>query len=267
MPTRSRPSVPIATCQPAPSSPSRQSAGMRTSVNHTSLNISSPTMSRIGRHSMPGVLHVDDERGDALVLRAPLDRRGIGAEEEQPPLREVRGGDPDLLAVDDVLVAVADRGGAKVGEVGTGLRLAEALAPVLVGREDAGQPPLLLLLGAPRDDHRADLPDAVGVVDPGRADARAVSSEYMTFCTGVASRPPHDFGQLIAAQRPSLRRRCQSLRRSWRARDPRLPARRRDLRRRPSRRGTSAGSRRATPAARRGTPRLQACRRSPSAGG
>src|SRR4029079_16704456 len=80
--------------------------------------------------------------------------------------------DPDLLSVDDVLVAVAHRGRAQVGEVGTGLRLAEALAPVLVGRQDAGQPPLLLLLGAPRDDHRADLPDAVRVEDAGRAHPR-----------------------------------------------------------------------------------------------
>ena len=32
-----------------------------------------------------------------------------------------------------------------------------------------GQPPLLLLVGAPADDHRADLPEAVGVVDAGRA--------------------------------------------------------------------------------------------------
>src|ERR1035437_6426700 len=37
----------------------------------------------------------------------------------------------------------------------------------------------------------------------------------MTFWTGVASRPPQSIGQLIAAQRPSLSRRCQSLRRSW----------------------------------------------------
>ena len=93
-------------------------------------------------------LHVDDERGDALVLRAALDGARVGAEQEEAPLGEVRRGDPDLLAVDDVLVAVGDGRGAQVREVGAGLGLAEALAPVLVGREDAGQP-LLLLLGVP----------------------------------------------------------------------------------------------------------------------
>src|SRR5262249_42559427 len=43
----------------------------------------------------------------------------------------------------------------------------------------------------------------------------ACSSAWTTFCTGVASRPPHSCGQLIAAHRPSFRRRCQSFRRSW----------------------------------------------------
>ena len=45
----------MATIQPWPSPPSRQSTGMRASVKKISLNISSPAMSRIGRHSMPGV--------------------------------------------------------------------------------------------------------------------------------------------------------------------------------------------------------------------
>src|SRR5437588_4893677 len=36
----------------------------------------------------------------------------------------------------------------------------------------------------------------------------------MTFCMIVASRPPHSAGQLMAAHRPSLSRRCQARRRS-----------------------------------------------------
>ena len=36
----------------------------------------------------------------------------------------------------------------------------------------------------------------------------------MTFCIVVASRPPHSLGQLMAAQRPSLRRRCHAWRRA-----------------------------------------------------
>ena len=79
--------------------------------------------------------------------------------------------DPDLLAVHDVvrLVVGEDRGGAQVREVGAGLRFGESLAPVLGRVEDAGQPARLLVLGAPRDDRRADLHDAVRVEDAGRA--------------------------------------------------------------------------------------------------
>ncbi len=46
----------MATCHPSPSPPSRASAGMRASVKNTSLSISSPVRSRIGRHSTPGVV-------------------------------------------------------------------------------------------------------------------------------------------------------------------------------------------------------------------
>ena len=58
MPTRSKPSVPIATIQPAPSSPSLHDAGMRTSVKKISLKSSSPAMSLIGRTSIPGVFRL-----------------------------------------------------------------------------------------------------------------------------------------------------------------------------------------------------------------
>ena len=123
-----------------------------------------------------GRLDVDDERGDALVLGVAFERGGIGTEEEQTEAREVGGADPRLLAVHDVVVAgpvvAPDRGGAHVGQVGARLGLAEALAPVLVGAEDPGEPTLLLLLGAPLEDHRADLPHPVGVVDAGSAHAR-----------------------------------------------------------------------------------------------
>ena len=118
-----------------------------------------------------GQLHVDDERGDALVLAAARDRGRVGAERNSPHFAICAERDPDLLAVDDVvrLVVGEDRGRAQVREVGAGLRFGEALAPVLGGVEDAGQPARLLVLGAPRDDRRADLHDAVGVVDAGRA--------------------------------------------------------------------------------------------------
>ena len=48
----------MATIHPAPSSPRRHLAGMRTSVKKISLNSSSPAMSLMGRTSMPGVLRL-----------------------------------------------------------------------------------------------------------------------------------------------------------------------------------------------------------------
>src|SRR6478672_1062645 len=37
-----------------------------------------------------GQFHVDDERGDALVLAAARDRGRVGAQQEQAPLRDLR---------------------------------------------------------------------------------------------------------------------------------------------------------------------------------
>ena len=53
VPTRSEPSVPMATIQPSPSPPRRYAAGTRASSKKISQNISSPATSRMGRMSMP----------------------------------------------------------------------------------------------------------------------------------------------------------------------------------------------------------------------
>src|SRR6266481_3781582 len=51
-------------------------------------------------HGDAGTLHVDQEIGDAAVLR----RVGIGTHEAEDPVRELRVRRPDLLPVDDELV-------------------------------------------------------------------------------------------------------------------------------------------------------------------
>ncbi|MEZ5136577.1 MAG: hypothetical protein R2699_16395 [Acidimicrobiales bacterium] len=122
-----------------------------------------------GSHVDAVRFHVDDERRDAVVLAALGDGGRVGADEEQAPPGQVRRRDPDLGSVEDVVVAVGDGEGAQVGEVRAGLGFGEALAPVVVGVEDVGDPPVALLVGAPADDHRTDLPQAVGVVDARRA--------------------------------------------------------------------------------------------------
>src|SRR5579875_1874911 len=84
-----------------------------------------------------------------------LGRIGVGTREQDHPLRVMRTGGPDLLPVDDVLVAITHGAGLQAGEVGAGARLGKALTPRLLTRDDAGQEAPLLLLGAVGDDRRA----------------------------------------------------------------------------------------------------------------
>ena len=84
-----------------------------------------------GRTVTPGRLHVDEEVGDAAVLR----RIRVGAGEHEHPVGGMRAGGPDLLAVDDEVVAIADGASLEAGEVGAGAGLAVALAPAALRRE------------------------------------------------------------------------------------------------------------------------------------
>src|SRR5690606_11726607 len=58
---------------------------------------------------------------------------------------------PELLAVDDELVAVEYRPGLEAGQVATGAGFGEALAPDLGPRLDAGEMPLLLRCPEPHE--------------------------------------------------------------------------------------------------------------------
>ena len=140
--TRSLPRVTLASAQPRFSSPTRFSAGMRTSSKNTSLNWWAPVISMIGRISMPGQVHRADEVRDALVLR----RVGVGAGDEDAEPGEVGERRPDLLAVDDVLVAVAHGPRAEVGQVAARAGLAEQLAPELLAGEQREEVAVLLRL-------------------------------------------------------------------------------------------------------------------------
>src|SRR3954454_19759508 len=78
------------------------------------------------------LVHVEDEVGDPLVLGGVL----VGAGEQHAVLRFVRVGGPDLLAGHLPRTVRLDRARLQRREVGTGLRLREALAPDLFARED-----------------------------------------------------------------------------------------------------------------------------------
>ncbi len=109
-------------------------------------------------------MHVDDERRDALVPR----RIRVGARQQQAPVGDVGVARPDLVTVDDVVVAVASRLGPQRRQVRAGARLREALAPPLGPVDHAGQESLLEFLAAMLPEADDEIPQA----RPGRC-ARA----------------------------------------------------------------------------------------------
>lgn len=74
--------------------------------------------------------------------------RGSGAGGEPDVVGVVTAGGEDLLAVDHILVAVTDSGGAQRREIGAGFGLGVTDGEVDLTGEDRGQELLLLLVGA-----------------------------------------------------------------------------------------------------------------------
>ena len=112
-------------------------------------------------HADAGRLHVHEEVTDAAVLR----RVGIGARDHEHPVGVVRLAGPDLLSVEDELVAI--RNGARLQrcEIGAGVWFAVPLAPDDLAGRDARQVLRLLLVVAVEDDRRAEITDGGGVDD------------------------------------------------------------------------------------------------------
>ena len=92
------------------------------------------------------ILGVDDQHRNALVLGGFR----IGTAREPDVVGVMAAGGEDLLAVDDVLVAVADRGGAQRRQVGARLRLGVPDREMHLAGEDGGQELLLLQFGSVR---------------------------------------------------------------------------------------------------------------------
>src|SRR5690606_19342078 len=99
-----------------------------------------------------GRLHVDEDEGDALLLL----RRRVRADEAEDPIALVRVRRPDLLAVEDEVIAVALRAHLDVGEVGAGAGLGIALAPADLAARDLGEVLPLELFAPVLEARRAD---------------------------------------------------------------------------------------------------------------
>jgi hypothetical protein len=102
------------------------------------------------------VLHVDQQKRYSVLLLGRL----IGARQAEHPVRILRERRPGLLAVDDILIALASRRGLERSEVGARARLGKALAPPVVEIGDAREVATLLRLAAEGDDDRSHHVDA-----------------------------------------------------------------------------------------------------------
>ena len=141
---RSWVSVEFAMRQPSCSGPMMRSSGTNTSVKNTSLNSDSSVIWRSGRTSTPGARMSTTRYEMPLLLR----RVGIGAGEAHAPVGELRVARPHLLPVEQP--AAVDAASARVvsaGEVAARARLAEELAPELLGASRMLRQPARLLLG------------------------------------------------------------------------------------------------------------------------
>ena len=127
---------------------------MTASSKKISLNSLLPAMLGIGRTVIPGV------RMSTRNIEMPtcFFTSVFGAREQQAVVGgRVGVAVPDLLAVHDVVVAVAHRARLEGREVGTGLGLGEPLAPQHVAGGHARQVARLLLRGAEAHDQRTDV--------------------------------------------------------------------------------------------------------------
>ena len=100
--------------------------------------------------------HVEQQEGNAFMLLG----LGIRAHEAKNPVGVVGVARPDLLAVDEIMVALVLGLCLQRSKVGAGARLRIALAPADFATRDLGQVFLLLRLIAVFQQRRAEHPDA-----------------------------------------------------------------------------------------------------------
>ncbi len=98
-----------------------------------------------------GQAGIHQEQGDALGAM-----RGVGLGRQHHHVAQLAVGDEHLLAVDDVVAAVAGGAGADVLQVGAGVRLGHAERADGLAGDHFRQPVLLLLFGAERLDVGGD---------------------------------------------------------------------------------------------------------------
>ena len=102
-------------------------------------------------HRDPAAVEIGIEQAQA-VGRAFHFLQRRGARQQQDLLGDLRGRNPDLLAVDDIFVALAHRARLQLRGVEAGVGFGHGKTGPLRTRDDRRQHPLALLLGAEHDD-------------------------------------------------------------------------------------------------------------------
>ena len=102
-------------------------------------------------HGDPGRAHVNEQERDAFLALAG---RAIGAHEAEDPVGVMRERGPDLLAIDDVVLAMTHGAHVERSEIAARAGLRVALAPEVVAVIDTRQEPLFLRLAAKAQQHR-----------------------------------------------------------------------------------------------------------------
>ena len=126
----------------------------------------------------PRTLHVEQQEADAAVLGA-----GVGAYQAEDPVGVVGVGGPDLLAIDQIVVALIFGAGREAGQIGAGAGLAIALTPAQFAARDGRQVCGLLFLAAVFQQHRAEHADAETEQGCAAAKARHFFFQYKVLVT------------------------------------------------------------------------------------
>ena len=144
---------------PAPSLPSRLAAGILAVVEEQfgHRRGADPHLFQLFADAQAGRILLDEERRHALGALRFVDGGVDDAEIGDRPV-----GDPGLVAVEDVVVAVEGGGGAQAVGVGAGSGLAGRVGADEAAVDSPGQEFLLLLLGAEADQRHHHRPH-VGV--------------------------------------------------------------------------------------------------------
>ncbi len=141
------------------------------------------------------LMHRQKHEADAVVLR----HVGIGANEREHPVGVLRTRRPDLLAVDQEVIAAIFRACAQAGEIRTRARLAVTLTPAHFAANDRRNVAALLIFGAEFEQRRADHRRAHAHQRRARFDAAHLLDEHDVLFF-VNPPPPYAFGHIGAVQ-------------------------------------------------------------------